>query len=482
MSQNYYADPNVRARIVEFLGGSSVADASCHYITTGDAADFRHRQSLPVGELFWLLDRGLDVCRSLWDRGSLIVDLDIEYVNFDYPAEAFLEPERIFDLQAPVERIVEELLLKFDIVPLHCLSGRGHHFIWRVRQDSAACDLLARLGRVSPSLWEASTQPHPPGGESVRAELTAAFAGLGLVMEYFAHRVKELSAALCGVPVELTAVEVGCGHRGREMISIDISEYGDPLHCRVFRVPFSLYLKPRYQSWLLGEAVLKKLPELFCIPLHEISWSQGIVVMRDARLTAELAARASVRIPDLSKAMENLIAEYEASTLAKFHARFYSTEHDPPERWLETYDRTPMNILPECVRTILLNPNDLLLRPSGMRMVTRVMLALGWHPRHIAGLIRSKFEHDYDWGSQWLDADPATRADFYTRIFSGLFAVGRDDLVDFNCQSSKEGKTCLASACPANLELFRRSALARRRYDHLAHRPFNRLFLSEEHH
>jgi hypothetical protein len=482
MSQKYYADPNVRARIVEFLGGSSVADASSHYITTGDAADFQHRQALPVRELFRLFERGVDICRSLWDRVSLIADLDIEYVNFDHPAEAFLEPERVFDLQAPVERIVEELLLKFDIVPLHCLSGRGHHFVWRVRQDSATCDLLARLGRVPSSLWEISSHPHPPDGESVRGELTAAFAGLGLVMEYLAHRVKEQAAALSGVPVELTAVEVGSGRRGREMISIDISEYGDPLPSRVFRVPFSLYLKPQYQSWLIGESVLKNLPALFCIPLHEMNWRQGIVVMRDAQMTSELAARASVRIPDLSGAMENLIAEYKASTLAKFHAWFYSEEHDPPERWLETYDRTPMDILPACVRTILLNPNDLLLRPSGMRMVTRVMLALGWHPRHIAGLIRSKFERDYGWGSQWLDADPSTRADFYTRVFSGLFAAGRDDLVNFNCQSAKEEKTCSTADCPANLELFRRSALARRRYDHLAHRPFNRLFLPEEHH
>jgi hypothetical protein len=284
---------------------------------------------------------------------------------------------------------------------------------------------------------------------------------------------------LSGVPVELTAVEVGSGHRGREMISVDISEYGDPLHSRAFRVPFRRYLKPRYQSWLIGEGVLKKLPGLFCIPLHEMNWRQGIVVMRDPRMTAELAARASVRIPDLTEAMGNLVAEYEASPLAKFHAWFYSAEHDPPESWLKTYDRTPMNILPACVRTILLNPNDLLFRPSGMRMVTRVMLALGWHPRHIAGLIRSKFERDYGWGSQWEDADPATRADFYTRVFSGLFVTGRDNLVDFTCKSCQEGRTCLAADCLGNLEIFRQSALARRRHD--AHRPFNRLFLSEKH-
>lgn len=480
MLKNYYADPNVRARIVEFLGGSSVADTNCQYITTGDAADFENRRPLPVSDLISLFDRGVDICRSLWDRVSLIVDLDIEYVNFDYPAEAFLEPARTFDIQSPVERIVEELLLKFGIVPLHCLSGRGHHFIWRVRQGSATFERLARLGHVPSSLWEVSARPHPPNGEAVCPSLTAAYSGLALVMEYLAHRVKELAAPLTGIPVELTAVEVISGSRGREMISIDISEYGDPLYSRALRVPFTSYLKPQYQSWLIGEDLLRKLPTLFCIPLHEMNWRQGIVVMRDAQMTAELAARASVKIPELSEAMANLVAEYKESALAKFHTWFYSVEQHPPEQWLNTYDRTPMSTLPACVRTILLDPNDLLLRPSEMRMVTRAMLALGWHPRHIAGLIRSKFERDYGWGSQWLDADPSTRADFYTRVFSGLFAVGQDDLMNSNCQSSKEETSCQFADCPANLELFRRSALARRRHDHLAHRPFNGLFLPEE--
>jgi hypothetical protein len=47
-------------------------------------------------------------------------------------------------------------------------------------------------------------------------------------------------------------------------------------------------------------------------------------------MTAELAARASVRIPHLTEAMENLVVEYEVSTLAEFHAWFYSAEHVLP--------------------------------------------------------------------------------------------------------------------------------------------------------
>jgi hypothetical protein len=130
---------------------------------------------------------------------------------------------------------------------------------------------------------------------------------------------------------------------------------------------------------------------------------------------------------------------------------------------------------------MLENPNDLLLHPASMRLVTRVLLALGWHPRHIAGLICSKFARDHGWGNQWAECDPATRADFYTRIFAGLFVVGHDDLVDFNCQSSKEEKICPLADCSNNLALFQQSALARRHYEQLAHRPFNRLFLPTKH-
>ena len=47
------------------------------------------------------------------------------------------------------------------------------------------------------------------------------------------------------------------------------------------------------------------------------------------------------------------------------------------------------------------------------------MLALGWHPRHIAGLIASKYARPFGW-TQFQGGDPATRADFYTRVFAGL--------------------------------------------------------------
>ena len=478
--QCYYRDPNVRARIHEFLGATKDQEPSCEFVAAGDEnASPPFAPYSPRG-LNSLLDRGLEICRSLWDRYTLVADFDIEYINFDNPAAVFLEPERVFAIQQAVVGAIEQLLREYCIEPLHVLSGRGHHFVWRIEQSSDEFEKLSALGRGPSSLWECETEVHPPNGRAVPIELARAFAGLGLVMEFLGHRVKQMAAPYTEIPVELTAVEVGPSKHAREMISIDISEYGDPLYSREVRVPFSVYLKPWQQAWAFDVDTLAKLQPFFVFPLQGINWRQGISAMRDSQLTMKLAARGTSKIPDATASTAKLLQEYEKSKLAKFHADFYSQEQHPAKLWPQTYDRQPLEILPACARVALEMPNDLLLRPAFIRRLVRVMLALGWHPRHIAGLICSKYRRDFGW-TQFINVDPATRADFYTRVFAGLFAAGTDDLVDFNCVSAQEQGTCTFSNCGFNLLHFKESALERRKHDKLAHRPFNRLFLSSKH-
>jgi hypothetical protein len=478
--QRYYRNLDVRARIRDFLGSASNGELSCEFLAASDEVEVPPFKQCSPGTISSLLDAGAEISRSLWDRYALIADFDIEYVNFDNPAEAFLEPQRVFAAQQPVVETIEQLLREYCIEPLHVLSGRGHHFVWRIEQSSDEFKKLSALGRGPPSLWETEAQIRPPNGSAVPIELARAFAGLGLVMEFLAHRVKRIAAPLTKIPVELTALEVGASEHGREMISIDISEYGDPLYSRTIRVPFSVYLKPWQQPWDFDADVLANMQPLFVIPLEEIEWREGISTMRDPQLTVKLAARVSNKIPDATYGTGNLLIDYWNSKLAEFHAFFYSQEQHPAELWPETYDREPLEILPACVRIALEQPNDLLLRPAYIRQLVRVMLALGWHPRHIAGLICSKYKRDFSW-TQFVDVDPATRADFYTRTFAGLFAAGTDDLVDFNCVSAQEQGTCAFSNCGFNLLDFKKSALERRAHDKLAHRPFNRLFLPSKH-
>ena len=477
---DYYRNPNVRARIVEFLGGDVSNAPTCSYLVGGDAEQPRIQNHYEVRALDSLFDAGREISRSLSDETSLLADFDVEYVNFDDAAAAFLEPERIFEIQEPVAATIESTLNDYGISPLHLLSGRGHHFVWCIRRNSEAFRRLVQLGRGPESLWKAGRELHPPEEKSVSVDLSHAFAGLGLIMEFLAHRVQASASPITQIPVELTAVEVGPSIHGREMVSIDISEYGDPLYSRLLRTPFSVYLKPWQQRWAFNAHILENLAPFIVVPLGKSTWREGIQRMRDFAAAREWAQCSITKIPDATANVKELIDAYEESNVARFHEWFYSQDPHPSERWPETYDQLPLEILPACARGILERPNDLLLRPASIRRLVRVMLALGWHPRHIAGLITSKYARPFGW-TQFQGADPATRADFYVRVFSGLFATGRDDLVDFNCVSAQEQKTCPSSNCGVNLADFRKSALERRAHDRLAHRPFNRLFLSSVH-
>ena len=111
-------------------------------------------------ELDYFLTQGIDVSRSLWDKRWLIAHLDLEYVNFDFPAEPYLDPDRSFLLQRPAELAIQKILLEQGISPLHVLSGRGHHFTWGISRDSTAFGKLVQIGhlplhleRSMPNLW-----------------------------------------------------------------------------------------------------------------------------------------------------------------------------------------------------------------------------------------------------------------------------------------------------------------------------------------
>jgi hypothetical protein len=412
--RDYYRTPAVRARILEFLGGDTPAAVTCEFITA-DGISQPVRTPRKPEELFDRLEEGLDICRSLWDRESLIAHLDVEYVNFDFAAEAYLDPARTFLMQEPVARAIQRVLQYHSIQPLHVLSGRGHHFAWRIGRDSEVFKTLAAMGQKA--LIGDPCPPSPRNGRDYPV-LAHAFAGLGLVMEFLGRLVIELARPASEIPIELTAVEVAPSARGREMVSIDLSEYGDPLHTRTVRAPFSAYLKPWQQVYAVGSNNISKIGPIIFVPVDGLDIRQGMVVMRDPDLAARLAEKITVRIPDQTFGTASLIRHYRGSALRRFHEYFYSSMHDAPERWHSTYDRAPLGDLPGKPRNALMFPNDLLLKPAGIRSVTECLLDLGWHPRHIAGLIRSKFERDYGWGHQWVDYSPAMRADFYVRIFS----------------------------------------------------------------
>ncbi len=442
--------------MAEFIGGSDLTGSyvarsgprisPAAYITVSDGG-LDWTEPAQVYRLADYLACGREIDRSLWDRDSLIADIDLEYDNFDNPTAAWEDPERAFRLQQPVLDATLRILGDAGIDPLILVSGRGFHLVWAIPRDSRAFRRLARLGRVPPGLAARYAWARSPSGFGLDPRLGRAFAGLGLSMEFLFQRVFDASRTACEVPLQPAAIEVGPGSHGREIVSFDLSEYGDPLHTRHIRLPFSLYLKPRRFEWKLGAPGVNRLMPIFEVPLAGMTPQQAIKAARDPKEVFALAGRTCMRIPDARGSMENLLDEYEDSELAAFHKRFN-------QELLDKVDLSAGPVLtPDipCLKWTLDHANDWLLKPAALQHVTRVLSALDWSTPSIAQLVSAYYLRGCDWGDTWARLEPTSRALFYVRLFAGMIATGTDELIDMNCVSHREKGYCAVPDCRSNL-------------------------------
>src|ERR1700758_5251131 len=88
--REYYADPHVRRRIRQYCGDDGDGGLTCAFVSamTGREPppvvwDFARR--FPVSELDELVDAGAAIARSTWDTASLLIHLDVDYLNVDFP-------------------------------------------------------------------------------------------------------------------------------------------------------------------------------------------------------------------------------------------------------------------------------------------------------------------------------------------------------------------------------------------------------------
>lgn len=430
-ADGFLADPRVRRRWTEFLGGTSLQDASCVYVAPPAPTMSRPFSPLAPADLPQLIHRNGEAARSLWDRRDLIADLDVEHVHFDRPRESLRDRERSWRIRQPVVAAIQGILHELGLETLHFLTGRGHHWLWRIPRSGTVYRDLAFLGTLTPGLQARYTDPVEGVGEAVGLGLGAAYHGLGKVMEYLGHQVLARAAGT-PVPVRLTAVSVPPGPSGREIVSVDLSLFGDPVDRRAVRLPFTPYLK----WWQPGSEPIVALP----VPAgHD---REAFEAMTDLAAAADWAGHASARIPSGERGTSELFQRYLASELAQEHRAFYGVQPDPEWRWPETYDRLEPGSLPPCVARILEQPNDLVLQPASIELLTRTLLALGWVPRHVAGLLRSKLEREHHWIPELHFHEPSCRADFYVRLFTGLALASPGLHGELDCSSTRGQGLC----------------------------------------
>lgn len=465
---DYYELPDVRQRIREYCGARAGREdgLTCEFLVGYGEQLLRQGSDTPrcvrrVEQFDEILRDGLDVSRSMWDRESSLISLDIDYQNPDFPGEPFINSLHCFQKMEPVYQEVESELNSRGIDHISVMTGKGYHFTWVVPDSSLPISDLASIAEPEPSLAAKYTVDGNYADKPLPQFKGKAFAGTGIIAEYLLNCFLHHAAEMPRIPVVLSGVMVGCCQTGREAISVDISPFGDPLYMRDFRTVFSVYQKHKYQRSIIGDDPSRWSPIITCIPRRGLTLDEALTIRTDLGRAAELAANTSTVMPDGGKGTKKLIEEYRNSKLHAFHRRYHSMVEDQPSQWPSGYDRLDLSQLPCCARLPLSYPNDLLLKPTYIQTIVRVLWSLGWEPRHIAGLLRSKYERDHGWGNTWLEYDATARANFWVRLFAGAIATGIDGLLDFNCVSQQEKEHCPERFCGHNLADYARQLLGR---------------------
>jgi hypothetical protein len=211
----YYRAGSIRKRMAEFLGRKTSRRTTAVYVV---ASDGYSDLGGPIGphRLVPYLENGYDIERSLWDTESLLADIDLDFENFDDGAVPYLEPLRAFGLTQPAYCAASDILGRAGVSPLDLISGRGFHLVWRIARTSEAFRRLTGIGRVPPSLSAKYASIRYPNAGCVDPQLGQAFAGLGMILEFVAHRVLRAAGPRTSVPLQVTSIEVGPGATGRD--------------------------------------------------------------------------------------------------------------------------------------------------------------------------------------------------------------------------------------------------------------------------
>jgi hypothetical protein len=292
----------------------------------------------------------------------------------------------------------------------------------------------------------------------MESDLGRAFDTMGKLSEFVVHKVMErLPNYKLSVPVGIG--DLVPGNPMQEIINLDLSTFPSPLYIRVMRTAFSIHDKHKDPKKDIGARhipVQITLPRYTPCNKNELSLDEIFRNRRHFQNSANYAAAITANIPECTSGADKLVEAYLKSELHKFHQDFDRTLQESPNDWWRTYDQLNLREVPPCVAKALEQPNPALLQPSQIQALVRVLTGKKWwHPKHVAGLIRSKYERNHGWSYNWNKHDANAHANVWVRMYAGLLAAGLDQRTDQNCISHQEKGLCPQPFCGYNLGDYR---------------------------
>jgi len=489
-THDFYRDPEVIKRILEYCGVPAIAtknfkvkdgslnnqlkDISKHITVeylSGWGEHFQRTKgkkasSLTPEHLGVLLESDLNIFRSVWDKQKITFVMDIEYLSHKFPGEAYVNPVDTFWKMEPVYRCFWDTLQEYNITPMTLVTGQGYHFVFDVnsynvshknpnKEVTATAKQLVELGHVEETL-KGKYEHFPESTKAQRKlelDLGKTFDSVGKLLEFITHKVMQKLPSY-GLQIPVGVGDLIPGNDRQEMINLDLSTYVSPLFTRVMRTAFSIHDKHKYKNIDILTQIT--IPRFTPCNGNELSLDEVFHNRRNFRNSAEYAKAITMNIPTAGHGVLKLIKDYKNSDLYKFHQDFDNTRQDHPNDWHKTYDRLNLNEVPPCIATSLANPNPALLQPAQIQTLVRALTGKQWwHPKHVAGLIRSKYERNHDWEYNWGKYDANKHAKGWVRMYAGFLAMGLDQRTDQNCISHQEKGLCTQSFCGYNLGDFR---------------------------
>ncbi len=391
--KEYYKKSVVRDRIHEFTIGA------VFYITSGRGIGGYKRPK----KLSHVLDNGWDLSRSLRDYYSNIFSIDLEAVHTKFEKSFSDNPLEVLKDNELTYNTLTNILDSAEIKYMSMLTGKGTHIITKVEKDSELQKKLILLGDKTPETVISKSELiafeySRDKKEEVNAMKT--YYALGKITHYLETIIRERMKS------DNIHNLVSTDFKGfyEKIRIIDRTSFGDPLFRRSDRV-----LGSSHQKAIISGANADNGKVFITLPLMRDMKIEELLEIREDYKNGYSSAAALLEdytdsMPHIN--LENflfLLDGYLKSDIKKFHDLFENhkpTDIQSTATYENIYNLLVENYSPGCVFQCLkseyhnTSAGELLKNPNWVLLISGVLVSLGVHPKHIATVIRSRYENE----------------------------------------------------------------------------------------
>ncbi len=356
---------------------------------------------------------------------SVLMPLDFEIFLENENHKLYVDQKtqrQLFDQILPLIRFVEDFLRTRGLPYLLDYTPSGIHVLFQNLFSQRATEEVRKIGFVEEDLVKACTyidQQDIRRWYGVSLEAAAVFSGLGKLAEYLSlvtMKAFQDNEAKGMLPVTIADSCERC-------VNFDNSwSEGSPF-MRSIRSPFSLHKKNQEKYGFEQHPPLVDVIGT-CFDGEKIQETDDIDFILDCMWSLEKAAEHAQNftgdIPCSNETLIDLVREYRASDLYRFHQEFESQEDLPKGIAVERAKREER--ISDWTRDIICHPNPSALQPKKMvKMVHDFLINADWKAKHIANVLRDLYQNPtFGWTQDFFKYPSEEKANYWARTYSAV--------------------------------------------------------------